>query len=57
MKEHPIPFHKASFLGKAPKKLSGAGPAPDLEDAFDVCPLLKIAEGREANNYCAHALA
>ncbi|KAF5363955.1 hypothetical protein D9756_001043 [Leucocoprinus leucothites] len=31
--EHPIPFHKAQDLGKAPKKLSG-GPAPDLEEAF-----------------------
>ncbi|KII83418.1 hypothetical protein PLICRDRAFT_148179 [Plicaturopsis crispa FD-325 SS-3] len=33
--EHPIPFYKAEDLGKAPKKLAG-GPAPDLEDAFDV---------------------
>ncbi|KAF8994582.1 replication factor RFC1 C terminal domain-containing protein [Cyathus striatus] len=32
-KEHPIPFHKAQDLGKAPKKLAG-GPAPDLEEAF-----------------------
>ncbi|KAH7927047.1 DNA replication factor C, large subunit, partial [Leucogyrophana mollusca] len=32
--EHPIPFHKAQDLGKAPKKLAG-GPAPDLEEAFD----------------------
>lgn len=34
--EHPIPFHKASDLGKAPKKIAGAGSAPDIEDAFDV---------------------
>ncbi|TFY76813.1 hypothetical protein EWM64_g7199 [Hericium alpestre] len=33
--DHPIPFHKAQDLGKAPKKLA-AGPAPDLEEAFDV---------------------
>ncbi|KAI0059347.1 DNA replication factor C large subunit [Artomyces pyxidatus] len=33
--EHPIPFHKAQDLGKAPKKLAG-GPAPDLEEAFEV---------------------
>ena len=33
--DHPIPFHKATDLGKAPKKLGG-GPAPDLEDVFDV---------------------
>ena len=34
-RDHPIPFHKAQDLGKVPKKLSG-GPAPDLEEAFDV---------------------
>ncbi|KAJ7229198.1 replication factor RFC1 C terminal domain-containing protein [Mycena pura] len=33
--EHPIPFYKATDLGKAPKKLAG-GPAPDIEDAFEV---------------------
>lgn len=33
--DHPIAFHKATDLGKAPKKLAG-GPAPDLEDVFDV---------------------
>jgi len=33
--EHPIPFHKATDLGKVPKKFAG-GPAPDLEDIFDV---------------------
>jgi replication factor C subunit 1 len=33
--DHPIPFHKATDLGKVPKKLSG-GPAPDLEDVFDL---------------------
>jgi replication factor C subunit 1 len=33
--DHPLPFHKAQDLGKAPKKLTG-GPAPDLEEAF-VC--------------------
>ncbi|EIW81766.1 DNA replication factor C, large subunit [Coniophora puteana RWD-64-598 SS2] len=32
--EHPIPFHKATDLGKVPKRLPG-GPAPDLEEAFD----------------------
>lgn len=33
--EHPIAFHKAQDLGKSAKKLEG-GPAPDLEDAFEV---------------------
>jgi len=28
---HPIPPHKATDLGKIPKKLAG-GPAPDLEE-------------------------
>lgn len=30
-----MPFHKAVDLGKIPKKLAG-GPAPDLEEAFEV---------------------
>ncbi|KAF7301137.1 Replication factor C subunit 1 [Mycena indigotica] len=34
--EHPIPFYKAVDLGKAPKKLAASGPAPDIEDAFEV---------------------
>jgi len=34
-RDHPIPFHKAQDLGRAPKKLAG-GPAPDLEEAFDL---------------------
>ncbi|KAI0285111.1 DNA replication factor C large subunit [Russula aff. rugulosa BPL654] len=34
-RDHPIPFHKAQDLGKIPKKLPG-GPAPDLEEAFDM---------------------
>ncbi|TFK53303.1 DNA replication factor C, large subunit [Heliocybe sulcata] len=34
-REHPIPFHKAQDLGKAPKKIA-AGDVPDLEEAFDV---------------------
>ncbi|CAK5275876.1 unnamed protein product [Mycena citricolor] len=33
--DHPIPFYKATDLGKAPKKL-GVGPAPDIEDAFEM---------------------
>lgn len=33
--DHPIPFHKATDLGKVPKKLSG-GPAPDQEDVFEL---------------------
>ena len=37
--DHPIPFHKAQDLGKIPKKLPG-GPAPDLEEAFDVSTAL-----------------
>ncbi|VDC01871.1 unnamed protein product [Peniophora sp. CBMAI 1063] len=35
-REHPIPFHRAQDLGKAPKKIADAGPAPDLEEAYDV---------------------
>ena len=35
-KEHPIAYHKAQDLGKLPKKISDAGPAPDLEEAFEV---------------------
>jgi len=34
-RDHPIPFHKAQDLGRVPKKLAG-GPAPDLEEAFDL---------------------
>lgn len=33
--DHPIPFHKATDLGKAPKKLA-VEQVPDLEEAFDV---------------------
>ncbi|KAI0333409.1 DNA replication factor C, large subunit [Cubamyces sp. BRFM 1775] len=35
-RDHPVAFHKAENLGKVPKKLASAGPAPDLEEAFDV---------------------
>ncbi|KAI0269334.1 DNA replication factor C large subunit [Gloeopeniophorella convolvens] len=42
-REHPIPFHKAQDLGKAPKKLAG-GPAPDLEEAFDADDAVDDAE-------------
>ncbi|KAL1723420.1 replication factor RFC1 C terminal domain-containing protein [Schizophyllum commune] len=42
--EHPIPFHKATDLGKAPKKLPG-GPAPDIEDAFEDEPEVVSDEG------------
>lgn len=35
-RDHPVAFHKAELLGKAPKKIAAAGPAPDLEEAFDV---------------------
>ena len=36
-------FHKAEALGKAPKKISAAGPAPDLEEAFDVSNSLLVS--------------
>ena len=39
-REHPIPFHRAQDLGKVPKKIADAGPAPDLEEAYDVSPHL-----------------
>lgn len=32
-KDHPVAFHKASVFGKA--KIA-AGPAPDVEDAYDI---------------------
>ncbi|KAI0092881.1 DNA replication factor C, large subunit [Irpex rosettiformis] len=35
-KDHPIAFHKAVDLGRVPKKIASAGPAPDLEEAFEV---------------------
>lgn len=35
-RDHPVAFHKAEALGKVPKKIAAAGPAPDLEEAFDV---------------------
>lgn len=34
--DHPIAFHKAQDLGKVPKKIAAAGPAPDLEEAYEV---------------------
>ena len=34
-----MPFHKTQEFGKPAKKLSG-GPAPDIEDAFDVSSLI-----------------
>jgi len=39
--DHPIPFHKAQDLGRVAKKLTG-GPAPDLEEAFDVRTLRHV---------------
>jgi hypothetical protein len=39
-KDHPIAFHKAVDLGRAPKKIAAAGPAPDLEEAFEVSNIL-----------------
>ncbi|KAG5643238.1 hypothetical protein DXG03_001287 [Asterophora parasitica] len=44
--EHPIPFHKAQDLGKVPKKLAG-GPAPDLEEAFDLDDVVDDASDDE----------
>ncbi|KAJ8591861.1 DNA replication factor C, large subunit [Rhizopogon salebrosus TDB-379] len=41
--DHPIPFHKATDLGKVPKKLGG-GPAPDLEDVFDLDDEVDISD-------------
>ncbi|KAK7696549.1 hypothetical protein QCA50_001207 [Cerrena zonata] len=35
-KDHPIAFHRADDLGKAAKKIAAAGPAPDLEEAYEV---------------------
>jgi len=45
--EHPIPFYKATDLGKVPKKLAG-GPMPDLEEAFDVDDEIPDASDDEA---------
>ncbi|KAJ7094053.1 replication factor RFC1 C terminal domain-containing protein [Mycena belliarum] len=52
---HPIAFHKATELGKVPKKLPG-GPAPDLEDAFDVDEVAEDASddenpGKDADDF------
>ncbi|KAI0640589.1 DNA replication factor C, large subunit [Trametes meyenii] len=47
-RDHPIAFHKAEALGKAPKKLAAAGPAPDLEEAFDVDD--EIADDEDEKN-------
>lgn len=44
--EHPIPFHKGQDVGKAPKKLA-AGPAPDLEDAFELDDIVDDASDDE----------
>ncbi|KAF5371508.1 hypothetical protein D9615_009587 [Tricholomella constricta] len=43
--EHPIPFHKAQDLGKV-KKLA-VGPAPDLEEAFDMDDVVDDASDDE----------
>ncbi|KAG6853528.1 hypothetical protein C0991_003448 [Blastosporella zonata] len=43
--EHPIPFHKGQDIGK-PKKLA-AGPAPDLEDVFDLDDVVEDASDDE----------
>ncbi|KAK0490419.1 replication factor RFC1 C terminal domain-containing protein [Armillaria novae-zelandiae] len=43
--EHPIPFHKGQDI-KAPKKLA-AGPAPDLEDAFELDDVVDDASDDE----------
>ena len=44
--DHPIAFHKATDLGKA-KKIAAAGPAPDLEEAFDVAGTMRREYARE----------
>lgn len=43
---HPIPYHKASDLGKAPKKMA-AGPAPDLDDVVEVSARLHVRAEHE----------
>ncbi|KAJ3488056.1 hypothetical protein NLI96_g3101 [Meripilus lineatus] len=35
-REHPVAFHKAQDVGKAARKIAAAGPAPDLEEAYEV---------------------
>ncbi|THU99376.1 purine nucleotide binding protein [Dendrothele bispora CBS 962.96] len=46
--DHPIPFHKAQDLGKAPKKLA-AEAVPDLEEAFDLDEVVEEASDDERN--------
>ncbi|KAJ3873504.1 replication factor RFC1 C terminal domain-containing protein [Lentinula edodes] len=46
--EHPIPFHKATDLGKASKKLA-AEQVPDLEEAFDFDEVVEDASDDEKN--------
>ncbi|KAG6830854.1 hypothetical protein H0H87_006914 [Tephrocybe sp. NHM501043] len=43
--EHPIPFHKGQDIGK-PKKLA-AGPAPDLEEAYELDDVVEDASDDE----------
>ncbi|KAI0717599.1 DNA replication factor C, large subunit [Cerioporus squamosus] len=49
-RDHPVAFHKAEVLGKAPKKIAAAGPAPDLEEAFDVDDEVPDAEEEEKDD-------
>ncbi|KAF8624173.1 hypothetical protein AX15_006010 [Amanita polypyramis BW_CC] len=44
--EHPIAFHKAQDLGKAPKR-PASGPAPDLEEAYEVDDIADDADEDE----------
>ncbi|KAJ4468171.1 replication factor RFC1 C terminal domain-containing protein [Lentinula aciculospora] len=46
--EHPIPFHKATDLGKVPKKIA-ATEVPDLEEAFDFDEVVEDASDDETN--------
>ncbi|KAE9411148.1 DNA replication factor C, large subunit [Gymnopus androsaceus JB14] len=46
--EHPIPFHKAVDLGKAPKKLV-ADQVPDHEDAFELDEIVEDVSDDEKN--------
>jgi len=46
--EHPIPFYKATDLGKAPKKLV-ADQVPDHEDAFELDEIVEDVSDDEKN--------
>ena len=52
---HPIAVHSAMEMGKVPKKLGG-GEKPDIEDAFEVCLVLRLYCDEEADEEYVRSL-